>query len=97
MAEQKESGAEEGRRMPDRVHMMLRIPAKYAVSQGGGLHQGQERDSLDANACKAETELRRTEFPGQGPLRFDGGPGRAGGSGLHQEAEDTAEQFQLLR
>ena len=33
LAEQKESQVEEGHLMSDHVHMMLRIPPKYAVSQ----------------------------------------------------------------
>jgi putative transposase len=33
LAEQKESRIEEGHLMPDHVHMMIRIPPKYAVSQ----------------------------------------------------------------
>ncbi len=33
LALQKESRIEEGRLMPDRVHMMIPIPPKYAVSQ----------------------------------------------------------------
>jgi putative transposase len=36
LAEQKESRVEEGRLMPDHVHMMLRIPPKHAVSQVKG-------------------------------------------------------------
>jgi putative transposase len=33
LAEQKECRIEEGHLMPDHVHMLLRIPPKYAVSQ----------------------------------------------------------------
>ena len=33
LAEQKESGIEEGHLRPDHVHMMIAIPPKYAVSQ----------------------------------------------------------------
>jgi putative transposase len=40
LAEQKESRIEEGRLMPDHVHMMIAIPPKYAVSQVIGFIKG---------------------------------------------------------
>lgn len=40
LAEQKESRVEEGHLMIDHVHMMLRIPPKYAVSQIVGFMKG---------------------------------------------------------
>jgi putative transposase len=40
LAEQKESRVEEGHLMPDHVHMMLKIPPKYAVSQVVGFMKG---------------------------------------------------------
>ncbi|HET8638168.1 MAG TPA: IS200/IS605 family transposase [Acidobacteriaceae bacterium] len=40
LAEQKESRVEEGHLMADHVHMMLRIPPKYAVSQVVGYIKG---------------------------------------------------------
>ena len=40
LAEQKESRIEEGHLMPDHVHMLIRIPPKYAVSQGVGYIKG---------------------------------------------------------
>ena len=40
LAEQKESRIEEGHLMPDRVHMMISIPPKYAVSQVIGFIKG---------------------------------------------------------
>ncbi len=40
LAEQKESGVEEGHLMVDHVHMRLRIPPKYAVSQVVGFIKG---------------------------------------------------------
>ena len=40
LAEQKESKVEEGYLMPDHVHMMLRIPPKFAVSQVVGYIKG---------------------------------------------------------
>ena len=40
LAEQKESRIEEGHLMPDHVHMLIRIPPKYAVSQVIGFIKG---------------------------------------------------------
>ena len=40
LAEQKESRVEEGHLMPDHVHMLLKIPPKYAVSQVVGYIKG---------------------------------------------------------
>jgi putative transposase len=40
LAAQKESRIEDGRLMPDRVHMMIAIPPKYAVSQVIGYIKG---------------------------------------------------------
>ena len=40
LAMQKESRIEEGRLMPDYVHMMISIPPKYAVSQVVGFIKG---------------------------------------------------------
>jgi len=40
LAEQKESGIEEGHLLPDQVHRMIAIPPKYAVSQVVGFIKG---------------------------------------------------------
>ena len=40
LAEQKESRIEEGHLLPDHVHMMIRIPPKYALSQVIGFIKG---------------------------------------------------------
>ena len=40
LAEQKESRIEEGHLMPDRVHMLISIPPKYAVSSVVGYVKG---------------------------------------------------------
>jgi len=40
LAEQKQSRVEEGHLMPDHVHMLLKIPPKYAVSQVVGYIKG---------------------------------------------------------
>jgi REP element-mobilizing transposase RayT len=76
LAEQKESQVEEGHLMPDHVHMLLKIPPKYAVSQVvGGQYQGQERHPLGVGVWGAETELCRAEFLGARLLRYDGRSG----------------------
>ena len=41
---------------------------------GGGLHQGQERDTPGANVWRTATQLRGAALLGEGILRFDGGP-----------------------
>jgi REP element-mobilizing transposase RayT len=43
LAAPKESRVEEGHPMLDRVHMMLSIPPKHAVSQGVGFIKGQRQ------------------------------------------------------
>jgi len=40
LAQQKESGIEEGHLRPDHVHMLIAIPPKYAVSQVVGFIKG---------------------------------------------------------
>lgn len=40
LASQRESRVEEGHRMPDHVHMLIRIPPKYSVSQVIGYIKG---------------------------------------------------------
>lgn len=40
LAKQRESSVEEGHLMPDHVHMLLKIPPKYAVSQVVGYING---------------------------------------------------------
>ena len=39
LATQRESKVEEGHLMVDHVHMLVSIPPKYSVAQGGGIHQ----------------------------------------------------------
>lgn len=46
LAEQKESRIEEGHLMPDHVHMLLRVPPKYAVSQVVGYIKGTRRGEI---------------------------------------------------
>ena len=76
LAEQKESRIEEGHLMPDHVHMMIAIPPKYAVSQvvvaGGGIYQGQERDTFGAKLRRAQPQLRGAALLGPGILRLNG-------------------------
>ena len=70
LAEQKESRIEEGHLMPDHVHMMIAIPPKYAVSQvvvaGGGIYQGQERDTFGAKPRRAQRNFVGQHFWARG-------------------------------
>lgn len=60
LAEQKECRVEEGHLMPDHVHMMLRIPPKYAVSQVVGFMKGKSAIHL----ARVYSERKRN-FVGQ--------------------------------
>lgn len=60
LAEQKESEVAEGHLMPDHVHMLLRIPPKYAVSQAVGYMKG--KSAIHLARVYAE---RKRNFVGQ--------------------------------
>jgi len=60
LAEQKESRVEEGHLLRDHVHMMLRIPPKYAVSQIVGYIKG--KSAIDLARVYGE---RKRSFVGQ--------------------------------
>jgi putative transposase len=60
LAEQKESRVEEGHLMPDHVHMLMRIPPKYAVSQVVGYVKGKSAIHL----ARVYSERKRS-FVGQ--------------------------------
>ena len=60
LAEQKESRVEEGHLMSDHVHMLLRIPPKYAVSQVVGYIKG--KSAIHLARVYAE---RKRSFVGQ--------------------------------
>ena len=60
LAEQKESRIEEGHLMPDHVHMLLRIPPKYAVSQVVGYIKG--KSAIHLSRVYGE---RKRSFVGQ--------------------------------
>lgn len=60
LAEQKESRVEEGHLMPDHVHMLLRIPPKYAVSQVVGYIKG--KSAIHLSRVYGE---RKRSFVGQ--------------------------------
>ena len=47
LAAQEESRIEEGYQPPDYVHVLIAIPPKYAVSQGGRLHDRAECHPTD--------------------------------------------------
>jgi putative transposase len=99
LAEQKESRVEEGHLMPDHVHMLLKIPPKYAVSQVVGYIKGKSAIHL------ARVGERKRNFVGQSfwargyfvtTVGRDEGLIRA--YIQNQEAEDRRlDQLQLLR
>ena len=60
LARRRESEIEEGHLMPDHVHMMLRIPPKYAVSQVVGYIKG--KSAIHSARVYGE---RRRNFVGQ--------------------------------
>lgn len=60
LAEQKQSRIEEGHLMPDHVHMLLRVPPKYAVAQVVGFIKGKSA----INLARVYGEKRRS-FTGQ--------------------------------
>ena len=60
LAEQKESRIEEGHLMPDHVHMLLRVPPKYAVSQVVGYIKG--KSAIHLSRVYGE---RKRSFVGQ--------------------------------
>jgi putative transposase len=66
LATQKESKVEEGHLMPDHVHMMISIPPKYAVSQGGRVYQGKKCHPLSPCLRREEAQLYRAALLGQG-------------------------------
>ena len=86
LAQQKESRIEEGHLLSDHVHMLIAIPPKYAVAQGGGVYQEEERDPFGASVRGAQEELRRAALLGARVLRIHGGSRRAGDSRVHREA-----------
>ena len=60
LATQKESKVEEGRLMPDHVHMMISIPTKYAVSQVVGYIKGKSVIHLAARGSATRPLVRNT-------------------------------------
>lgn len=100
LAEQKECRVEEGHLMPDHVHMMLRIPPKYAVSQVVGFMKGKSAIHL----ARVYSERKRN-FVGQhfwARVYFVSTVGRdkevIRAYIRNQEAEDRRlEQLELLR
>ena len=100
LAEQNESRVEDGHLMSDHVHMMLRIPPKYAASEVVGYIKG--KSTIHLARVYAE---RKRNFVGQSFWArgyFVSTVGRdeqvIGAYIRNQEAEDRRlEQLQLLR
>jgi REP element-mobilizing transposase RayT len=66
LAEQRESRVEEGHLMPDHVHMMLRIPPKYAVAQVVGYIKG--KSAIHIGPVELAVTARRLEAANDWPL-----------------------------
>ncbi len=60
LAQQRESGVEEGHLKPDHVHMLISIPPKHAVSQVVGYIKGKSAIHIARNYLG-----RRSNFTGQ--------------------------------
>ena len=100
LAEQKESRVEEGHLMRDHVHMLLRIPPKYAVSQVVGFMKGKSAIHLARVYGERKQNFVGQNFWARGyfvsTVGRDEGVIRA--YIRNQEAEDKRlDQLQLLR
>ena len=63
-------------------------PAEVFGIRGGGVYQGEERDSDRPAVYGSGEELCRAEFLGEGILRIDGGSRRGADPQLHQRARE---------
>lgn len=100
LAEQKGSRVEEGHLMPDHVHMMLRIPPKYAVSQVVGYIKGKSAIHLARVYGEHKRNFVGQSFWARGYFVSTVGRGEDVIRAYirNQEAEDQRlEQLQLLR
>jgi hypothetical protein len=99
LAQQKEVVVEEGHLMPDHVHMLLSIdarpcahvvidPAEVFGICGGGVYQGEERDSDRASVHGSSEELCGAEFLGEGLLCIDGRSRRGTDPQIHLRARE---------
>ena len=75
-------GASEG---GSRAHDVVDTAEVFGL-RGGGLHQGEERDSDRPKIFGSEEELCRVELLGEGILRVDGGAGGSASTLVHQRA-----------
>ena len=75
LARQKECRIEEGHLLADHVHILMSIPPKYSVAQGGWLREGQERHPHRAEFRASAAELHRSALLGTRILRVHGGQG----------------------
>ena len=71
LAAQRECRVEEGRLMPDHVHMMLSIPPKYAVSQVVGFIKGKSAIHLARVYGERKRNFVGQHFLGPGVFRLD--------------------------
>jgi putative transposase len=99
LAEQKESRVEEGHLMPDRVHMMLSIPPKYAVSQVVGYIKGKSAIHIARTFGERKRNFVGQHFWARGFFVSTVGRDEEGIRTYirHQEAEDRRQdQLRLL-
>ncbi|HET8555152.1 MAG TPA: IS200/IS605 family transposase [Rhodanobacteraceae bacterium] len=100
LAERKESRVEEGHLMVDHVHMMLRIPPKYPVSQVVGYIKGKSAIHLARVYGERKRNFVGQHFWARGYFVSTVGRDEQVIRAYirHQEAEDRRlEQLQLLR
>jgi putative transposase len=100
LAEQRESRVEEGHLMCDHVHMLLRIPPKYAVSQVVGFIKGKSAIHLARVYGERKRNFVGQHFWARGYFVSTVGRDEQVIRAYirHQEAEDRRlDQLQLLR
>ena len=100
LAEQKQSRVEEGHLMPDHVHMLLKIPPKYAVSQVVGYIKGKSAIHLARVYGERKRSFVGQNFWARGYFVSTVGRDEAVIRSYirNQEAEDRRlDQLQLLR
>ncbi|TBU86621.1 IS200/IS605 family transposase [Phytopseudomonas dryadis] len=100
LAEQKECRIEEGHLMPDHVHMLLKIPPKYAVSQVVGYIKGKSAIHLARVYGERKRNFVGQSFWARGYFVSTVGRDEAVIRAYiqNQEAEDKRlDQLQLLR
>jgi putative transposase len=92
LALQRESKVEEGHLMPDRVHMLLSIPPKYAVSQVVGYIKGKSAIHLARVYGERKRNFAGQHFWARGFFVNTVGPGRRGHPSLHPQSRERGSE-----